>query len=318
MKIVLLDAATVTNGDIDLSVFLKLGNLTIYDITAPDKVAERKEEAEAVICNKALITRDAIYSAKHLRYVGLFATGYNNIDICAARELGITVCNAGSYSTNSVAQHVFAFILNYASKVAEYNSFVAQGNWINSRSFSPFVYDTTELFGKTIGIFGFGSIGKAVAEIARSFGMNVIASTRTPCTDNRYSYVRFVDFQELLSSSDFLTVHCPLTDRTACLFDSKAFSAMKKGCYFINTSRGGVLDENALLDALESSHLAGAAIDVLTEEPMRRDCPLYGAPNITITPHVAWAPYETRKRLIDIVFGNLRNFISGTPTNVVS
>lgn len=318
MKIVILDADTVTNGDIDLSVLSALGELTVYRLTPRESVADRIRDADAVICNKSPITEEAMEKAEKLRYIGLFATGYNNIDIAAARRLGVTVCNAGSYSTDSVAQHVFAFILNHTSRTAEYDSFVKEGNWINSRTFSPFVYDMIELKGKTIGIFGFGSIGKAVANIARAFGMKVIASTRTPCCDEKYSYVEFVDFERLLAESDFITVHCPLTDKTVGLFDAKAFCAMKKGCYFINTSRGGVLDEYALKDALEAGRLSGAAVDVLTEEPMRADSPLYRAKNITITPHVAWAPRETRERLLSIVYDNLKSFIDGSPVNVVS
>lgn len=319
MKIVITDAKTVTKGDLDLSPLAAYGELVPYDLTSSEKLISRLKDADALLCNKSRITREVMEACPKLRYIGLFATGYNNIDISAAREHGITVCNAGSYSTDSVAQQVFAYILHQANRVADYNRFVQAGGWIQSETFSPFVYDIGELAGKTLGIFGLGSIGKKVAAIAAAFGMRVIASTRTkrPEEADRLG-VRLVEFEELLAESDYLTVHCPLTEATQGLFGAEVFAKMKPGCFFINTSRGGVLDENALADAVRTGHLSGAALDVLTEEPMTASSPLLGIDNLILTPHIAWAPFETRQRLLSIVSQNLAAYLAGKPMNVVS
>lgn len=319
MKIVITDAATVTNGDLDLSCLNQFGEVVVYDLTAPEELISRIRDADMVLCNKAPMTADVFQAANRLKYIGLFATGYNNIDIEAARQKGITVCNAGSYSTDAVAQEVFAFILHHASRIDEYNKFVQQGRWIQSPTFSPFVFDMTELSGKTLGIFGFGSIGKAVARIATAFGMKVLVTTRTERLQDQAEYrITYVPMETLLQNSDFITVHCPLTEKTARLFDKKAFSQMKKGCYFINTSRGGVIHESDLVDAVKNGALSGAALDVLTVEPMAKDCPLLNVDRITITPHIAWAPLETRRRLLCIVADNIRAFLDGHPIHVVS
>ena len=319
MKIVITDAQTVTKGDVSLDALKDFGEIIVYPLTKQEELIERIGDADAVLTNKSRITREVIEACPNLRYIGLFATGYNNIDIEAARERGVTVCNAGSYSTNSVAQQVFAFLLHHTTNVANYNNFVQKGSWIASPTFSPFVYDMCELSGKTLGIFGFGSIGKAVAKIATAFGMRVIVNTRTERDSDKERYgIEYVDFDTLLASSDYVTVHCPLTAATTGIFDVNAFSKMKKGAYFINTSRGAVLDEAALANAVKTHHLSGASVDVLTIEPMQDDCPLLGVDGITITPHVAWAPYETRMRLLGIVYQNIENYLKGTPTNVVS
>lgn len=315
LNIVLTDYSTITSGDLDVSVFEQFGSVTLYGETLPEQTAERIKDADIVIINKTVIGRAELDAAKHLGLVALFATGYNNVDVAYARERGVTVCNAGSYSTGAVAQQVLGYILNHASRISEYDADVKKGDWIRSRLFCFFSRPTSELEGKTLGIFGYGAIGSRVARLANAFGMRVIACTRTPKADDT---VQFVDFDTLLSQSDYLTVHCPLTEQTGELFDSSAFSRMKKGAYFINTARGGVIDEQALRDALESGRLSGAAVDVLTLEPMRADCPLLGAPNITITPHVAWAPLETRQRLLSIVCDNVEAFINGNPKNVVN
>lgn len=315
LNIVLTDSATVNAGDLDLSVLEEFGNVTYYAETAPEQTAERIKDADIVIINKTLINKEEIDAAPHLKMIALFATGYNNVDVSYARERGIDVCNAGSYSTGAVAQQVFAYILNHASRVSDYDGDVKNGDWIRSRLFCFFSRPTSELEGKTLGIFGFGAIGKRIANIGLAFGMRVIATNRSK---KEYPGVEFVDFDTLLSSSDYLSVNCPLNEGTAGIFNAEAFAKMKKGLYFINTARGGVLDEQALFDALESERLSGAAIDVLTKEPMQKDCPLINAKNITITPHVAWAPIETRIRLLSIVASNVRSFINGSPTNVVN
>lgn len=315
MNIVLTDCKTVTADDVDLTVFEKYGNVFYYDVTAPDQLEERIRDADVVICNKTVLGKKEIDFAPHLKLIALFATGYNNIDVKYAAEKGVCVSNAGSYSTMAVAQQVFAFILGHASKVAEYDADVHGGAWIKSKLFSAFSRPTTEIYGKTLGIFGYGTIGRQVALIAKAFGMNVIACRRSEIEDEG---VRKVDFDTLLKESDYLSVHCPLTDETKGVFDKEAFSKMKDGAYFINTARGGVLVEEDLKDALVSGKLSGAAADVLTVEPMQKDCVLMDAPNMVITPHVAWAMIETRKRLIGIVCENIEAFLAGKPLHTVN
>lgn len=316
MKMVFTDAGTVSQGDISFAPFEKFGELTLYAENAEGKEQlDRIRDAEAIFCNKTRIGRAEIDAAPRLRYIGLFATGYNNIDLSYAKEQGITVCNAGEYSTEAVAQHTFALILECLSRVGDFNAFVREGGWQRSRFFSIFAYPTAELFGKTLGIVGFGSIGRAVARIGRAFGMNILVYTRTPGGD---SDVSFVSFQHLLEHSDVVSVHTPLTPDTAGMFDAHAFASMKKGSLFVNTSRGGVVDETALRDALIVGRPGFAALDVLATEPQSIDCPLIGLPNVIVTPHVAWTPMETRERLMGIVVDNLEHFLRGDPIHVVN
>lgn len=315
MKIVLTDCSTVSTGDLDLSSLERFGEVVYYPETAPEQTAERIKDADVVVLNKTVLGKAELEGAKNLKLIALFATGYNNIDVTYARERGIAVANAGSYSTSAVAQQVFSFILNHASRVAEYDADVKDGAWIRSRLFCFFARHTEELCGKTLGIFGYGAIGKRVAEIAKAFEMRVLVNTRTPQVDPS---VEFVDFDTLLRESDYLSVNCPLNDGTREKFNADAFSKMKNGAYFINTARGGVINEQALADALNCGHLSGAGVDVLTVEPMRDDCVLLRAKNITFTPHVAWAPLQTRQRLLGIVEDNIESFMSGTPKNIVN
>ena len=315
MEIVILDGATVAANDLNFSVLEKFGNLTVYDFTAPEEIVERCESADAVFCNKIVFTREIFEKLPKLKYVGLFATGYNNIDVKAAKELGITVCNAGSYSTDAVAQHTFGFILNNYTRIADYSRFVLSGGWSESRVFSPVIFPTDEIKGKTLGIIGYGSIGRKVAEIARVFGMRVIVHTRTVREDG---VTEFVSLDELLSSSDIISLHCPLTAENTGMFNNDTFAKCKNGAYFINTARGGLVNEQALFDALESGKLSGAAVDVICTEPMPKDCVLLKAKNITITPHSAWTPFTTRNRVLEIARQNYEAFLSGTPQNVVS
>ncbi|MBO5778678.1 MAG: D-2-hydroxyacid dehydrogenase [Clostridia bacterium] len=319
MKIVFTDSGTVFSAaDIDIAAYLSpFGEVTFYEDNDPALTAERIRDADAVLCNKTVLGKAEMDSAPNLKYIGLFATGYNNIDTVYAREKGIDVCNAGEYSTMAVAQHTFALMLELTDKVGKYNAFVKDGGWKRSRFFSIFEYPTCELYGKTLGIVGYGSIGRAVANIALAFGMKVVVYTRTPREDSR---VTFTDLQTLLATADFVSCHTPLTAETTGLFDEKAFASMKQGAYFINTSRGGVVVEEALAEAVRSGHLAGAAVDVVAREPMAEDCPLCAPDleNILITPHVAWAPLETRLRLLSIVCSNLQAWMDGTPKNVVN
>lgn len=315
MKIVLTDAQTVLDNLVDASALRELGEVVEYGLLKYDEVAEKIADADIVVCNKTRLDGHTLRLAKNLKYIGLFATGYNNIDIDYCREHNIAVCNAGSYSTNAVAQHTFALILEHYNNTAMYNQFVHDGKWKRSKTFSPFVYPLSELAGKTLGIVGLGSIGQAVAKIANAFEMNVIAYNRSA---REIENVEMTSLDELLSKSNIVSVHCPLNSESEHMFNKETFAKMKNGALFVNTARGGVMIEQDLFDALESEHLGGAAIDTLAVEPMEEDCILMNAKNCIITPHIAWAPLETRVRLMNIVVDNIKNFLNGTPTNKVN
>lgn len=315
MKIVLTDAQTVLDNLVDATALKELGEVIEYGLLKYEEVAEKIADADIVICNKTQLDSCTLRLAKNLKYIGLFATGYNNIDIDYCKEHNIAVCNAGSYSTNAVAQHTFALILEHYNNTAKYNQFVQDGKWKRSKTFSPFVYPLSELAGKTLGIVGLGSIGQAVAKIANAFEMNVIAYNRSA---REIENVKMVSLDELLSKSNIVSVHCPLNSESEHMFNKETFAKMKKGALFVNTARGGVMVEQDLFDALESEHLGGAAIDTLAVEPMEKDCILMNAKNCIITPHIAWAPLETRVRLMNIVVDNIKNFLNGTPTNKVN
>lgn len=315
MKIVLTDAQTVLDDLVDAAALRELGEVVEYGLLKYDEVAEKIADADIVVCNKTQLDKHTLRLAKNLKYIGLFATGYNNIDIDYCREHNIAVCNAGSYSTNAVAQHTFALILEHFNNTAKYNDFVQEGKWKRSKTFSPFVYPLSEIAGKTLGIVGLGNIGQAVARIANAFEMNVIAYNRSA---REIDNVKMVSLDELLSESDIVSIHCPLNRESEHIFNKETFAKMKKGALFVNTARGGVMVEQDLFDALESGHLGGAAIDTLAVEPMEEDCILMNAKNCIITPHIAWAPVETRVRLMNIVVDNIKNFLNGTPTNKVN
>lgn len=323
MKIVILDAETLTiNSDIDFSVFDQYGDVTIYPFTKDEEIPERIKDADIVLCNKSPMNRQNLCHAKDLKYIGLFATGYNNVDLEYTREKNITVCNAGCYSTEAVTQHVFALILHYYNTIFRYDNFVKEEGWIHTNKFSPFM-EMKELYGKTIGIIGYGSIGKKVAQVANAFGMNVLAYSRSAlkqadrATKELKESVQFVDIDTLLENSDIVTVHCPLNKDSEKMCDMSFFKKMKKDSLFINTSRGGVVNEGDLLEALNNNIIRWAALDVIDREPMTSDCQLLKAKNIIITPHAAWAPVETRTRLIKIVSENLKKWLAGTPINVI-
>ncbi|MBQ5319228.1 MAG: D-2-hydroxyacid dehydrogenase [Oscillospiraceae bacterium] len=315
MKIAILEAKTVSRGDVSFDEIYKLGEVREFPLTPVDKIVENVGDAEIVLCNKTPFTADVLRACPNLKYIGLCATGYNNIDIKTCNELGITVCNVPAYSTAAVAQLVFSFILHFASRTSAYNKFVRNGGWIKSETFSDFLYPIQELAGKTIGIIGYGSIGRKVAHIAQAFNMNVIVNTRTAKQDGS---VKFVGLKELFSEADVITAHCPLTDETLGLINKETLSYCKPSCVIINTSRGPVVNEQDLADALNSGKIAGAALDVLCQEPMAEDCPLIGAKNCIITPHIAWAPLETRERLVKVVAENVKAFIEGYPINTVN
>ena len=315
MKIAVLEAKTVSRGDVSFDEIYKQGEVREFPLTPVDKIVENVGDAEIVLCNKTPFTADIIRACPNLKYIGLCATGYNNVDIKTCNELGITVCNVPAYSTAAVAQLVFSFILQFASRTSAYNKFVQSGGLIKSETFSDFLYPIQELAGKTIGIIGYGSIGRKVAHIAQAFNMNVIVNTRTAKQDGS---VKFVGLKELFSEADVITAHCPLTDETLGLINKEILSYCKPSCVIINTSRGPVVNEQDLADALNNGKIAGAALDVLCQEPMAEDCPLIGAKNCIITPHIAWAPLETRERLIKIAAENIKAFIEGNPINTVN
>ncbi|MBQ7381132.1 MAG: D-2-hydroxyacid dehydrogenase [Clostridia bacterium] len=314
MKIIILDKCTVTKGDVDLSPLERFGEVEYYDLLTKEEIKRVLVGADAVVCNKAKIDREII-EASTLKFIGVFATGYNNIDTVAARERGIAVCNVPGYSTDSVAQLTVSLMLELAGNASAYARSVAAGDWKRSRQFSYFFAPITEIKGKTLGIYGLGTIGKAVAKVALAFGMKVIAYSRTP---KNLDGIRDVDRETLFRESDFLSFHCPLNAESALAVNQQTLSLMKPTAFLINTARGGIIDEVALAEALEKGQIAGAALDVLTEEPMSENCVLFGAKNCIITPHIAWAAYETRVRLIDLVAKNLEAFIDGTPINVVN
>lgn len=311
MKISVLDWDTMSCcGDLTEEKLRSLGDVSIFGLTAPEDTVKNIGDADAVLCNKVLITREIMEKCPYLKYIGLFATGFNNVDIEAAAEKNITVCNAGQYASNAVAQHTFAYILDHYSRIRDCAASVAKGGWEASRTFSYFPVPTYELAGKTISIIGYGSIGKAVAKIADAFGMKVVISTRTIPDDCPYE---ITDVTSAAEKADILTLHCPLTEKTARLVNEKLLSVMKETAILINTSRGGTVDEKALAAALNNGKIAAAYLDVLDKEPMTADTPMKNIPGCIITPHSAWAAYETRERLLDIVCDN---FISWTEGNI--
>ena len=312
MKILVTDTATLqSNNDLSLKALSDFGKVSLYDNISGDDLIRELADTDILLCNKTLIGKELMDKAPRLKYIGIFATGYNNIDIDYAKQKGIVVCNAPNYSTNAVAQQVIAYILNFYTKINEYDTFVKNGGWQRSPVFSPLKFSTDEVYGKTLGLIGYGDIAKAVEKIALAMGMNVIVYTRTI----REPHPRFKDFDYLLKNSDIVSVHCPLNEQSREMFNKETFRKFKDGAYFINTARGGVINEQALYDALTSGKLSGAAIDVLTTEPMTKDNILKDAPNITITPHTCWAPLSTRKRLLDLVCDNIKAFLNGEPQN---
>lgn len=316
MKIAVLDWYTVNIiGDISTAPLEELGEMKIIPLTAPEEIAANIGDAEIVLCNKVMITRDIMERCPNIKYIGLFATGYNNIDIQYATEKGIAVCNAGSYSTNAVAQQTFAYILDYCNRIRDYDSAVKNGEWERFPSFSYFPIPMAELAGKTLAIVGYGSIGKKVAEIAEAFGMNIIISTRTKPRDCPYEVTDIISAAE---KADFITFHCPLTEKTKGIINAEMLSHMKKTAVLINTSRGAVVNEKDLAEALNDGKIAASYLDVLEKEPMSPDTPLKNARNCIITPHTSWAAFETRKRLVDIVCNNVKNWQNGSPTNKVN
>ena len=312
-KLTILDGHAVNPGDLPWTFLDGIVDYKVYERTSPEEVIERIGNSDAVFLNKIQITKEIFDACPNLKYIGVLATGYNVIDLDAARAHGVTVTNIPAYSTESVAQHVFSFILYFTNQVAQHSASVMAGDWVKCRDFCFWNGSLSELNGKTLGIFGYGNIGKKVAEIAKAFGMNIICCTRTP----KEGMPESVSFEDLLKRSDFLTLHAPLTEQTKNIINKESLSLMKKSAYLINTARGGFVVEKDLADYLNNDGIAGYAADVLLNEPMNADCPLLKAKNCVITPHIAWAPRETRKRLQGIAEENLKAWISGNPINTV-
>lgn len=314
MKITILDGNAANPGDLSWEKISKLGDLTVYPRTPADKVIEHIADSDAVLLNKVQITEEILSACPNLKYIGVQATGFNVIDIEACRKHNVTVTNVPSYSTTAVAQLVFSFISEFAFNVKTHTDSVKNGDWIKCPDFCYWKIPPFELDGKTLGIFGYGSIGKRVARIAKAYGMNVKVYTKSkhPEPEN------YVSLEELFSTCDFITLHAPMNKETDKIVNEKTLSLMKKSAYLINTARGGLVDEQALASYLKEGKISGYACDVLTKEPMSSDCPLLNVPNTLFTPHIAWAGTETRIRLLDIVAENLEAFVSGTPKNVVS
>ena len=314
MKITVLDGFTENPGDLSWDWLNECGDCTVYDRTPAELIQERCKDCDIVITNKTPLRRSVLENLTNLKFVGLLSTGFNIVDWEFCKEKGIPVCNIPSYSTNAVAQLVFALILEHTNAVAAHSESVHSGEWSACKDFCYQVAPLYELDGKTLGIIGFGKIGKAVARIALAFGMKVLASTNHPAP---FDGVEFCGRDSLLERSDFVTVHCPLTPETEGMINADFISKMKNNAVLINTSRGQVVDESALADALKSGRIAGAGLDVLSTEPPKADNPLFGIKNCFITPHIAWAGFETRERLMQICKENVLSFLDGKIINCV-
>lgn len=316
MKIVVLDSVALNPGDLSWEVYEQFGEIEVYDRTEEKDVVERIGDAEIVLTNKTLITAETMDKCPSMKYIGVNATGYNVVDIKAASEKGIIVTNVPEYGTDAVAQFTFALILELCNQVGVHNNSVKSGEWCKSKDFSYHITPLMDISGKTLGIVGFGNIGKRVAEIAHAFGMKVLVSSRTKKTSA--AWVNWVDLDELFGEADIVTLHCPLTDENAGLICEDTISKMKDGAKLINTARGGLIVEADLVKALNSGKLSGAALDVIGFEPMKEDSPLFEADNLIITPHIAWASHEARERLMNVAVENVRAYIDGNPINTIS
>jgi glycerate dehydrogenase len=317
MKIVVLDGHTATAGDLSWDEFKNFGDLEVFARTSGEQMIGRLQGAAIAITNKAVINRATIFALPELRYIGVAATGYNNVDIEAARERGIVVCNVPEYSTQEVAQAVFALLLELTNRTGHHAETVRAGKWSKSPDFSYWDYPLVGLEGLSLGIVGYGRIGQAVGRIGQAFGMKILATRRNPPA-NSAGGVQYVSLETLLHESDVISLHCPLTPESRGLVNTEFLSKMKPTAFLINTSRGGLVTESALADALNHDRIAGAGLDVLSTEPPPADNPLFGAKNCIITPHIAWAPKTARARLLQIMAANIRAWLKGAPQNVVN
>ncbi len=317
-KIVVLDGHSLNPGDLDWSVLAALGDLTVYDRTQAHDIISRSEGAQILLTNKTPLTAQTMDRLPQLNYIGVLATGYNVVDVAAATSRQITVTNIPAYSTYSVAQLVFALVLEWCHRVQWHSDAVMAGDWTQSLDFCFWKSPLMELQGKTMGIIGFGQIGRQVAAIAQALGMSVAVNSRTRPHPDQASTVSWMDLDALFAASDVLSIHCPLTPQTQGLVNKERLAHMKPSAFLVNTSRGGVVVEQDLADALNQGRLAGAGLDVLSTEPPAADNPLLGARNCLITPHIAWATLEARQRLMALAVSNVAAFLQGQPQNVVS
>ena len=316
MNIVILDGYSANPGDLSWKELESLGNVTVYDRTSPSETVTRAAEAEVVLTNKVVIGRGEMAQLPHLKYIGVLATGYNVVDIEAAHERGITVTNVPAYSTESVAQMVFAHLLTVTNRIEHYAIANREGRWSSNPDFCYWDLPHMELSGKLFGVIGLGNIGQRVAAIAHAFGMRVCAYT-SKSEKQLPSYVEKKSMEEILSACDVISLHCPLTPDTHHLINSQTLQQMKPSAILINTGRGPLIDDQAVADALAEGRLAAFCADVLTEEPPKATNPLLAQPNAFTTPHIAWASTEARIRLLHIAIDNVRSFLSGHPQNVV-
>lgn len=318
LNLVILDGFTSNPGDLSWEELKAVSNLTIYDKTSADELIERCKEADAVLTNKVAFSKEIMDALPRLKYIGVLATGYNIVDVEAARAKNICVTNIPSYSTDSVAQLVFALIFHFYWRVKEHSDEVMAGKWTSSPHFCYHSFDIRELSDKTLGIVGFGNIGQAVAKIALAMNMKVIYFNRSAKTLKGLEEAKQVSIDELFSSSDIISLNCPLTEETREIINADSLKKIKKTCIIINTGRGPLINEKDAAEALKEKRLAGLACDVLSSEPPAKDNPLFRAPNCIITPHMAWQTFEARERLIKIAADNVKAFISGKEINRVN
>ena len=316
MKLINLDAGALNPVDLSWDVLKQFGQVTLYQKTESEAEAiARIADHDIVLINKVPITENILNACPNIKLISVQATGYNVVDTAACARRGIPVCNVPDYGTAAVAQFTLALMLELCHNIGHHNQVVHQGKWCQSPTFCFWDTPQMELAGKTLGIIGFGRIGQAVAKLAQAFDMDVIIHSRTR---RESPDAEFVDMETLIRQSDFISLHCPLFPENAKMVNEEFIGKMKNGAFLINTARGGLVDEEALANALASGKLAGAAVDVVTEEPMKEYNPLLTAPNCIITPHIAWAPKESRQRLLDCCVENIRAFIQGKPRNVVN
>lgn len=315
-RIVVLDGYTLNPGDLSWEGLEKLGELTVYDRTPVEEIVPRIGDAEYVFVNKVPITRETLEACPNLKFIGVLATGYNIVDVQAARERGVVVTNVPTYGTAAVAQSVFALLLEICHHVGHHSAEVFQGRWTTNPDWCFWDYPLIELAGKTMGIIGFGRIGRAVARLAQAFGMQVVA--HNPNLSGVVDGVTMVELDELLGVSDVISLHVPLTPQTQGLINKESIAKMKDGVILINTARGPLIVEEDLKEALDAGKVYAAGLDVVSVEPIQPDNVLLSCKNVFITPHIAWAPKESRQRLMDIAVENLRQFMAGNPINVVN
>lgn len=318
MKIVILDAYVANPGDLSWEALEKLGDLQTYDKTSPEDVVSRIGDAEVVIVNKTVIDEAVLEACPSIKFITVLATGYNVVDTVAAAKRGIPVSNVPAYSTDSVVQHVFALLLEIAVHVGAHNKAVKEGEWTQSPYFSFWNYPLIELAGQTLGIVGYGGIGRAVAKVAQAFGMKVVANRRNPRPEDSADGVEMLSLDELYAVSDVISLHAPLNDSSKHMINQESIAKMKDGVILINTARGPLIEDEALAEALDSGKVYAAGIDVAATEPIPADNPLLTRENCIITPHIAWAPLAARRRLLEITAKNVEAFIDSKPQNQVN